>query len=73
MGFRVTALYYSGLIFPSQLYVVSSVHGALPFSLEDASRAEADQEKEDPRFNKVQLDTRLNNRVLELRVSQFTH
>jgi aspartyl-tRNA synthetase len=50
-----------------KLYVVSSVHGALPFSLEDASRAEADQEKEDPRFNKVQLDTRLNNRVLELR------
>lgn len=40
----------------------------LPFSLEDASRPEKDFE-EDPALVKVNLDTRLNHRIIDLRVS----
>ena len=58
--------------------------GRLPFSVEDATRpedtsrheaeaeAEADEGKEgstEPQFKRVLLDTRLNNRVIDLRVS----
>lgn len=42
--------------------------GSLPFSLEDANRAEADYELEDAEFNRVHIETRLNGRVLDLRV-----
>jgi hypothetical protein len=40
----------------------------LPFSLEDASRPEPEF-TEDSGFSKVNLDTRLNHRVIDLRVS----
>ncbi len=46
----------------------SEVEGVLPFSLDDASRPEAELEDTEAQFNKVHLDTRLNNRVLDLRV-----
>ena len=52
-----------------QIYLESEVEGALPFSLDDASRPEAELEDAEAQFNKVHLDTRLNNRVLDLRVS----
>jgi aspartyl/asparaginyl-tRNA synthetase len=39
----------------------------LPFSLEDASRSDAEFEK-DPTLSRVALDTRLNNRIIDLRV-----
>jgi aspartyl/asparaginyl-tRNA synthetase len=39
----------------------------LPFSLEDASRSDLEFEK-DPTLVKVALDTRLNNRIIDLRV-----
>ena len=42
----------------------------LPFSLEDASRPESECTEESG-FSKVNLDTRLNNRVIDLRVSFF--
>ena len=54
-----------------KIFLEAGIHGRLPFTLEDASRPEADFEKEDAQFNKVLLDTRLNNRVLDLRVSGF--
>ncbi|KAJ2392372.1 aspartate--tRNA ligase dps1 [Coemansia sp. RSA 2603] len=52
----------------SKLFVTSEVKTMLPFSLEDASRSEADVEK-DPSLNRVNLDTRLNNRVIDLRTT----
>ncbi|KAF9434315.1 aspartate--tRNA ligase dps1 [Entomortierella beljakovae] len=51
----------------SQLFVTSEAKGRLPFSLEDASRPEAEFEREDAQFSKVALHTRLENRVLDLR------
>jgi aspartyl-tRNA synthetase len=47
--------------------LVAGVEGRLPFSLEDASRSETAPEVEG-QFSKVLLDTRLNNRVVDLRV-----
>lgn len=51
-----------------QIWLLSGIEGRLPFSLEDASRSETAPEVEG-QFNKVLLETRLNNRVLDLRVS----
>ncbi|KIM85253.1 hypothetical protein PILCRDRAFT_5591 [Piloderma croceum F 1598] len=50
-----------------QIHLISGLDGRLPFSLEDASRGEAEYESPDFQFNKVLLDTRLNNRVVDLR------
>ncbi|KAF9137103.1 aspartate--tRNA ligase dps1 [Linnemannia schmuckeri] len=51
----------------SQLFVTSEAQGRLPFNLEDASRPEADFEREDAQFSKVNLHTRLENRVFDFR------
>lgn len=51
-----------------QLHIISEAEPRLPFSLEDASRPESEMEKEDAQFSRVALDTRLNHRVLDLRV-----
>ncbi|KAF8519062.1 hypothetical protein JB92DRAFT_2900429 [Gautieria morchelliformis] len=51
----------------SQLHVVAYPESRLTFSIEDASRPESEFEKEDTQYTKVLLDTRLNNRVLDLR------
>jgi hypothetical protein len=50
-----------------QIWLIAGVEGRLPFSLEDASRSETAPEVEG-QFSKVLLDTRLNNRVVDLRV-----
>lgn len=50
----------------SEIWLVAGVEGRLPFSLEDASRSETAPEVEG-QFSKVLLDTRLNNRVVDLR------
>ncbi|KAI9289528.1 hypothetical protein BC943DRAFT_271876 [Umbelopsis sp. AD052] len=52
-----------------QLHIISEAEPRLPFSLEDASRPESEMEKEDAQFSRVALDTRLNNRVLDLRTT----
>ncbi len=49
----------------SQLHLVAEPE-TLPFSLEDASRPET--EVEDKGFNNVLLKTRLDHRILDLRV-----
>jgi aspartyl/asparaginyl-tRNA synthetase len=54
-----------------QLHIISEAEPRLPFSLEDASRPESELEKEDAQFSRVALDTRLNHRVLDLRVRHF--
>lgn len=40
----------------------------LAFTMEDASRAESDFESSDKQFKNILLDTRLDNRILDLRV-----
>ncbi|CAG8452675.1 14738_t:CDS:10 [Acaulospora colombiana] len=54
-----------------KFYVMSETHGRLPFSLEDASRSEEEFNKEDVQFSRVTLETRLNHRVVDLRVSRM--
>jgi len=51
-----------------QFFIVSAVTDRLPLQIEDASRP-ADQQSDDPnsQFPTVNLDTRLDNRVLDLR------
>ncbi|KAH7107025.1 aspartate-tRNA ligase [Auriculariales sp. MPI-PUGE-AT-0066] len=51
----------------TKFHLVSGIEGNLPFSLEDANRAEADYEIEGSQFNRVNIDTRLSGRVLDLR------
>ncbi|KAG2224062.1 hypothetical protein INT45_004943 [Circinella minor] len=53
----------------SKIHIVSEVQGRLPFSLEDASRPETEYENEDAQLVRVNLDTRLNNRILDLRTT----
>ncbi|KAI9277241.1 hypothetical protein BDA99DRAFT_495229 [Phascolomyces articulosus] len=53
----------------SKINIVSEVQGRLPFSLEDASRPETEYENEDAQLVRVNLDTRLNNRILDLRTT----
>ncbi|KII93215.1 hypothetical protein PLICRDRAFT_35397 [Plicaturopsis crispa FD-325 SS-3] len=52
-----------------QLWLVSGLEGMLPFSIQDASRGDEEYENagEDVQLNRVLLDTRLNNRVIDLR------
>ncbi|KAJ7595610.1 hypothetical protein C8J56DRAFT_1160012 [Mycena floridula] len=51
----------------TSLYLISGIEGRLPFSLGDASRADAETETSGVQYNRVLLDTRLNNRVVDLR------
>ncbi|KAK7064177.1 aspartate-trna ligase [Favolaschia claudopus] len=56
----------------SQVHLVSGIDGRLPFTLDDASRPDTDEVVLDAdgkplQFNRVLLETRLNNRVLDLR------
>ncbi|RHZ59512.1 hypothetical protein Glove_363g9 [Diversispora epigaea] len=50
-----------------KLYVLSEVKGRLPFSPEEASKNEEEFSKEDAQFSRIALETRLNNRVVDLR------
>jgi len=52
----------------SQIHLVSGIEGVLPFSVEDATRPETEIESnEEAQFKRVLLDTRLNNRIVDLR------
>ncbi|KAI8376517.1 uncharacterized protein BYT42DRAFT_499007 [Radiomyces spectabilis] len=53
----------------NKVHIISEVKARLPFSLEDASRPETEYEQEDTQLVRVNLDTRLNNRVLDLRTT----
>ncbi|KAI8328714.1 hypothetical protein BC941DRAFT_463905 [Chlamydoabsidia padenii] len=54
----------------NKIHIISEVKERLAFSLEDASRPESDYEKEEnAQLARVNLDTRLNNRVLDLRTT----
>ncbi|KAI0043211.1 aspartyl-tRNA synthetase [Auriscalpium vulgare] len=51
----------------NRIYLVAGLDGRLPFTIDDASRPELEQENSDVQYNRVLLDTRLNNRVVDLR------
>nr|VWO96683.1 N/A [Ganoderma boninense] len=54
----------------TQLHLISGLDVKLPFTVEDANRPEqAQQTEEDPEYKRVLLDTRLNNRVVDLRTT----
>ena len=53
----------------SKIHLISGIEGRLPFSLDDASRPDTEIAAPDAQFNRVLLDTRLNNRIIDLRVS----
>ncbi|RDB28446.1 Aspartate--tRNA ligase, cytoplasmic [Hypsizygus marmoreus] len=50
-----------------KLHLISGIDGRLPFSLDDASRPDTEIETSEVQYNRVLLDTRLNNRVVDLR------
>lgn len=51
-----------------KIYLISGLDGRLPFTVEDAARPEVENESnEDVQYKRVLLDTRLNNRVIDLR------
>ena len=60
------------LLIQIQLFLIAQPTDRPAFLVEDANRPDADFDKEDAQFNKVLLDTRLNNRVLDLRVRAST-
>ncbi|ESK87893.1 aspartate-trna ligase [Moniliophthora roreri MCA 2997] len=51
----------------SQLHLISGLDGRLPFTVDDANRPDSEIDAEGAQFNRVLLDTRLNNRVIDLR------
>ncbi|THH02892.1 hypothetical protein EW026_g38 [Hermanssonia centrifuga] len=52
----------------SKIYLISGLESRLPFTVEDANRPETDVNAgEDVQYKRVLLDTRLNNRVIDLR------
>ncbi|KAL1740154.1 hypothetical protein HDZ31DRAFT_68210 [Schizophyllum fasciatum] len=51
----------------SKIHLISGLSATLPFTIDDASRSEAELQAADTQYNKVLLDTRLNNRIVDLR------
>ncbi|OBZ78533.1 Aspartate--tRNA ligase, cytoplasmic [Grifola frondosa] len=52
----------------TKLHLISGLDGVLPFTVDDANRPEPEGEvADDVQFKRVLLDTRLNNRVVDLR------
>ena len=52
----------------SQLRLIAGLDSRLPFTVEDANRLETESDSPEVQYKRVLLDTRLNNRVVELRV-----
>ena len=55
-----------------KIHIISQPEMRLPFSIDDAARAENEFDDSDKQYNNVLLDTRLNNRILDLRVSKVS-
>ncbi|KAI0732341.1 aspartate-tRNA ligase [Fomitopsis betulina] len=54
----------------TQIHLESGLETVLPFSVEDATRPDAENDAtEEAQFKRVLLDTRLNNRVVDLRTT----
>lgn len=50
-----------------QIHLISGLEDRLPFTIDDANRAETEIETSEQQLNRVLLDTRLNNRTVDLR------
>ncbi|CAG8623737.1 12030_t:CDS:10 [Ambispora leptoticha] len=50
-----------------KLYTISETVGRLPFTMDEATRPEDLIQQADTQFNRITLETRLNNRVVDLR------
>lgn len=67
---KLSRLHCSNLLKKYQIHSISETEERLPFSIEDATRGEEEiekGEKEGLQYNRVNLDTRLNNRIIDLR------
>lgn len=54
-----------------QIHLIAGLEGRLPFTVEDATRPDTEIETtEEVQYKRVLLDTRLNNRVIDLRVGR---
>ena len=50
--------------------MISGIEGRLPFSVEDANRPEIESDSAEVQYKRVLLETRLNHRIIDLRVSR---
>ncbi|CAA7266487.1 unnamed protein product [Cyclocybe aegerita] len=51
----------------SKIHLISGLDTRLPFSVEDANRPDTEVDTSEVQYNRVLLETRLNNRVVDLR------
>jgi len=51
----------------SKIYLIAGLESRLPFTVEDANRPETAADSAEAQYNRVLLETRLNNRVIDLR------
>jgi len=55
----------------AQIHLISGIDGRLPFTVEDANRPETEGDSSaEVQYKRVLLETRLNNRIIDLRVSR---
>lgn len=51
--------------------MIAGLDSRLPFTVEDAARPEMETDSAEVQFKRVLLETRLNNRVVDLRVNHY--
>ena len=56
-----------------QIHLISGIEGRLPFSVEDANRPETESDSAEVQYKRVLLETRLNHRIIDLRVSRVCY
>jgi len=52
-----------------QIHLISGLESRLPFTVDDANRPETEGDSAEVQYKRVLLETRLNNRVIDLRVT----
>ena len=57
----------------AKLHLVAGLDSRLPFTVEDATRPEMESDSAEVQYKRVLLETRLNNRVVELRVITISY
>ena len=57
----------------AQIHLIAGIEGRLPFSVEDANRPEVEGDSAEVQYKRVLLETRLNNRIIDLRVSRVCY
>ena len=57
----------------AQIHLISGIEGRLPFGVEDANRPENESDSAEVQYKRVLLETRLNHRIIDLRVSRVCY